>query len=290
MIRVNETTFDENVIMHEMQYHTGTSQREAMIKASESLIISELLKQRARTLGLLSRTEAANKGGEVASAAVADARLSSGKGFNSNKAGSNLESACADDDSFSEALFESEVDMPSASENDCRNYYDNNLDKFCTTPLLAVSHILLAADPENELARIEAEDTAKLLIRKLDQDISIFAALAVEHSICPSKKTQGQLGQITKGQTVPEFERQLFSCQPGLVLKPLESRYGIHVVNIDHRVEGRQMEYSMVQKRIADYLNEKVRRKAIAQYIEQLIAAADIDGFDFSVSDSPLMQ
>ncbi len=72
--------------------------------------------------------------------------------------------------------------------------------------------------------------------------------------------------------------------------KPLASRYGIHVVNIDQRVEGRQMEFVMVQKRIEDYLNEKVRRKAIAQYIEQLIAVADIDGFDFSVSDSPLVQ
>jgi len=286
MIRVNETTFNENVIMHEMQYHTGTSQREAMIKASESLIISELLKQRARSLGLLDSNL-----GNVASETVAEQRIKSGKGFSTRKNDDdNVESACVDDEAFSEALFEREVEMPSASEADCRLYYDNNLDKFCTTPLLAVSHILLAANPENELERIEAEDKAKLLIRKLDQDISIFASLAAEHSICPSKKTQGQLGQITKGQTVPEFERQLFSCQPGLVLKPLESRYGIHVVNIDHRVEGRQMEYSMVQKRIADYLNEKVRRKAIAQYIEQLIAAADIEGFDFSVSDSPLMQ
>ncbi len=290
MIRVNETTFDENVILQEMQYHNGKSQRDAMIKASESLIISELLKQRARALGLLSSNEAANADGEVASESVAEKRLSSGKGFSTNKDGSNLESACADDESFSEELFNREVEMPSATEQDCRNYYDNNLDKFCTTPLLAVSHILLAADPEDELSRIEAEDKAKLLIRKLDQDISVFAALAEEHSICPSKKTQGQLGQITKGQTVPEFERQLFSCEAGLVRKPLPSRYGIHVVNVDHRVEGRQMEFSMVQQRIEDYLNEKVRRKAIAQYIETLIAAADIDGFDFSISDSPLIQ
>jgi peptidyl-prolyl cis-trans isomerase C len=46
----------------------------------------------------------------------------------------------------------------------------------------------------------------------------------------------------------------------------------------------------MVKQRISDYLNERVRRKAIAQYIETLIAKADIDGFDFSVSDSPLVQ
>jgi peptidyl-prolyl cis-trans isomerase C len=48
--------------------------------------------------------------------------------------------------------------------------------------------------------------------------------------------------------------------------------------------------YQMVEERITDYLNEKVRRKAIAQYIHTLLVAADIEGFDFSVSDSPLMQ
>jgi peptidyl-prolyl cis-trans isomerase C len=62
------------------------------------------------------------------------------------------------------------------------------------------------------------------------------------------------------------------------------------VVAIDHRVEGRQLTFEMAEERIADYLNEKVRRKAIAQYIDRLIAEADIEGFDFSVSESPLLQ
>ncbi len=291
MIRVNETVFSEDVILQEMQYHTGETQRDAMIKASESLIVAELLKQRARQLGLLDQAAADSADGKVATEDTVEQRLKAGKGFNTNKSeGNNIESACSDDEAFSEALFEREVTMPSASEEDCRKYYENNTQKFCTAPLLAVSHILLAADPDDEMAVIEAGDKAKLLIRQLQQDESLFAALAEQHSECPSAKTQGQLGQISRGQTVPEFERQLFSCDQGLVLKPLESRYGVHVVRIDQRVEGRQLDFEHVSQRIADYLNEKVRRKAIAQYIEQLISAADIEGFDFSVSDSPLMQ
>jgi len=45
-----------------------------------------------------------------------------------------------------------------------------------------------------------------------------------------------------------------------------------------------------VKSRIEDYLNKKVERKAIAQYIQLLIADADIEGFDFNVSSSPLVQ
>ena len=43
-------------------------------------------------------------------------------------------------------------------------------------------------------------------------------------------------------------------------------------------------------EKIAEYLNEKVRRKAVAQYIHRLIVASDITGYDFNLSDSPLMQ
>ena len=106
----------------------------------------------------------------------------------------------------------------------------------------------------------------------------------------PFSETGGQLGQLGKGQTVPEFERQLFNCQLGLASSPLESRYGVHVAYIDRRVDGKALPYDMVKERISDYLNEKVRRKAIAQYIHTLISNAEIEGFDFSVSDSPLMQ
>jgi peptidyl-prolyl cis-trans isomerase C len=51
MINVNQATITEQHILTEMQYHPADSQRNAMMKAAESLIISELLRQRAAELG-----------------------------------------------------------------------------------------------------------------------------------------------------------------------------------------------------------------------------------------------
>lgn len=48
--------------------------------------------------------------------------------------------------------------------------------------------------------------------------------------------------------------------------------------------------FADVQDNVASYLNEKVKRKAIAQYIQNLIAEADIEGYDFNVSAQPLIQ
>jgi peptidyl-prolyl cis-trans isomerase C len=72
--------------------------------------------------------------------------------------------------------------------------------------------------------------------------------------------------------------------------QPVESRYGYHIVYIARKVPGQLLPFSAVEQKIADYLNEKVRRKAVAQYIHTLIVDAEIDGYDFNLSASPLMQ
>ena len=103
-------------------------------------------------------------------------------------------------------------------------------------------------------------------------------------------KEGGRLGQLSNGQTVPEFERQVFSLPEGLAPSPIETRYGYHIVRIDRRVDGRRLAYDQVKDKIADYLNECVRRTALNQYVQQLIGKAEIIGIDLNATDSPLLQ
>lgn len=255
MIQVNQTTIPEATVMAEIQYHPAASKREATLKAAESLIIGELFRQRAKALGITVKSEL------------------------------NI----ASDDNFLDALIEQEVHIPKASDAECEQYYNLNPQRFHSSPLLEVSHILLAAAPEDHKGRIEAKILSEQIIEQLQQGAS-FAELAKHYSICPSKATDGSLGQISKGQTVAEFERQIFTAETGLMPQGVESRYGIHVVYIARKVAGNLLPYSAVQLKIAEYLNEKVRRKAVAQYIHTLIVNAEIDGYDFNLSDSPLMQ
>jgi peptidyl-prolyl cis-trans isomerase C len=169
-------------------------------------------------------------------------------------------------------------------------YYQANRDKFKTFPLVAARHILLKAAPDDFNARDEMRELAVQIIDQLQQDPSRFSELAQQYSACPSKEMGGELGQISKGQTVPEFETQLQRNGQGLVTFPIETRYGIHIVWIDQKIEGKQLTFDMVKERIENYLNEKVRRKAIAQYIAQRINEADIEGIDLGVDERQTMQ
>ncbi len=258
MILVNEVPIPEHAVMAEMQYHPAPEKRGAMLKAAESLIISELLKQRAIAMSLAAASQLQDH--------------------------SPLEQ-----DQVLEQLIAKEVPIPQASPAECLQYYQHNPDRFVTSPLLEVRHILLPAAPDALDERTKAKQLAESIIVELEK-VADFAALAANYSVCSTKDCGGLLGQISKGQTVPEFERQVFKAKPGLMPYPVESRYGLHVVDVLRRIEGDLLPYEAVAQKISDYLNEKVRRKAIAQYIETLISAARIEGYDFSVSSSPLMQ
>ncbi len=113
-----------------------------------------------------------------------------------------------------------------------------------------------------------------------------FASVAHEYSSCPSGAQGGNLGQLTRGSTVPEFERALERLTVGEITPaPIESRFGFHIVRLDRRIEGEELPFDYVADRIAGWLEASTWSKAVSQYIAILAADADITGIDLLSSE-----
>ncbi|MBD7978006.1 peptidylprolyl isomerase [Pseudomonadaceae bacterium Sa2CUA2] len=255
-IKVNGVAIAAEAIAQELQYHPAGSREEAVFLASQALVIRELLQQRIAALGL---------------------KVSPAAGESEEEASTR-------------ALVEREVPMPRADEPACRQYFDSNRARFASAPLLAARHILLGCPADDVEERSRTLERGEALLEQLKADGSRFAELALVHSDCPSKAQGGALGQISKGQTVPEFERQLFRLPLGLAGRPLESRYGFHVVWVDQRVEGELLPYEAVAGSIRAELDQRVWQVAVAQYLKNLVGEADIQGIHLEGADSPLVQ
>ncbi|MGH8557724.1 MAG: peptidylprolyl isomerase [Methylococcales bacterium] len=258
VVSVNDVPISELDIAREMQYHPAGSREQAWLLAARALVVRELLLQQAAIKGIGETTE--------------------------------LSDAETRDETRIRLLIEQEVETPHPDEIACRIYYKSNPHRFKTPPLIQARHILIPAAPKDLEGRRAAKQLADRILEQLSADLSLFADLAKQHSVCPSKDEGGNLGQISKGQTTPEFERQLFALPEGLATRPVETRYGYHVVDVQHKLEGRPLEYGQAANKIAGYLKERVRRKAVSQYIQYLIGEADIKGIKMEGADSPLMQ
>ncbi|MBK3453601.1 peptidylprolyl isomerase [Pseudomonas sp. MF6754] len=256
IVSVNGVVITPENMAQELQYHPAESREEAVFLAARALVIRELLQQRIRELGV---------------------QLEVGAGENEEEAATRL-------------LLEREVQVPDCYEATCVRYFESNRGRFHSAPLLAVRHILLECAPDDAEARHQAHAQAEVLLQSLEESPGSFAELALQYSACPSKAQGGSLGQVSKGQTVPELERQLFTLAPGLAGKPLESRYGWHVICVDQRIEGQALPYEAVATAIRTQLQQGVWQKALVQYLQTLIGVADVRGIALQGADSPLVQ
>lgn len=255
IVRVNGVEVSSTAIAQEMQYHPADSQREVVFLAAQALVLQELLKQRAAEI--------------------------------------NLTVTVKDSESLEEAtircLLDHEISTPSIGDSELETFYNHNPRSFTTPPLVSAKHILIAADPEDDLERSTQQEVAQNIIEQLKAGAD-FATMAMTHSACPSKQQQGALGQLSKGQTVPEFERQLLRLPLGLATQPIESRYGFHIVVVEQRVEGELLPLHMVKERIAAQLSQRVWQKSVTQYLQMLAGEATIEGITLQGAASPLLQ
>lgn len=83
---------------------------------------------------------------------------------------------------------------------------------------------------------VSSEDACQKLKEQIENG-SDFAALAAEHSQCPSGKQGGELGTFGPGQMVKEFDEVVFSADVGRVQGPVQTQFGYHLVEVTQRTD-----------------------------------------------------
>ncbi len=81
---------------------------------------------------------------------------------------------------------------------------------------------------------VNSEQTCEDLKKQIETG-SDFAAVAKEHSQCPSGKQGGDLGEFGRGQMVREFDEVVFTAEVGKVHGPVKTQFGYHIIEITDR-------------------------------------------------------
>lgn len=257
-VKVNGVVLSRALISHEVQNHPAATPIAAWKAATLAIVIRTALAQEAKRLGVIAapRTDSAGRRETLQEAQM-------------------------------RALVEREVLTPDPTLEECRRYYDHNCGRFCSPTIYEAAHILFAAPRADAGAYEAARSGACAVIAQLSADPGLFEDLARLHSACPSRELGGNLGQVTAGQTTPEFDAALATMQPGEISsEPVESRYGLHVIRLERKIEGRLLPFEFVRARVASYLAASVRRRAEAQYIARLLGACRIEGIDIPAPEA----
>jgi len=195
----------------------------------------------------------------------------------------------SEEDAVIERLLAQKVTAPTPTEEECRRYYDHHSERFRSGDLVEASHILFQVTDTSPLDALR--NKAQDILRRVLDEPSSFEQCARDYSNCPSGEMGGNLGQLNRGQTVPEFEHAVFAMPAGSIAPHLvETRFGLHIVRVDRKVEGAQLPFAMVQDSIARFLTDYAETKATRQYLELLVGQADIQGVEMRGAENALLQ
>lgn len=245
---VGELPISEAQIAQEMQYHRAITPEHSRAGAARALVVRELLRLEVERLGLTAEiSEFAQETPEEASIRV---------------------------------LLEREIEDRVPSEDDCRRYFAQNEERFRAPDRIRVRHILLGAAADDVTRRIQAGAEGERLIGELKANPVLFADFVARYSDCPSKEQGGKLGWLQRGQTTPEFDRQIFRLREGLAAFPVESRWGYHVVSVDEIQPGEAQDFEQVHAQISDYLELQARQRELQHYLLELKQRYEVRGLD----------
>ena len=160
-------------------------------------------------------------------------------------------------------------------------YYTEHAQEFATPRQVNVAHVLARV---GETGGSAAEDKARTKIAdvirraKAGED---FGRLAKELSDDPgSAKNGGEIGFVSKGQLVPDFEAAMLTLKKGEISpEPVRSPFGFHAIKVLDINEGGKKPLSEVAPQIRERLQSEAAEQAAKAKAEEarakLLGAAD---------------
>ncbi len=152
------------------------------------------------------------------------------------------------------------------TEKRIHEYWNEHKSQFDGTEVIA-SQIFkkLPSDASNEDVATAKQELTELRKRIVAGEIT-FAAAAKENSDSPSASKGGSLGTFEyAGMVAESIAITAFGMQPGDVSKPFRSRFGLHLLSVEKRVEGElslEDARSLVVKEISSVMwKEQVARE-----------------------------
>jgi peptidyl-prolyl cis-trans isomerase D len=154
------------------------------------------------------------------------------------------------------------------------NYYQTNPEKFIQPKRIKVRHILLKADPKDAEGMTKARQKAES-IREEASKGKDFSRLAKQYSEDPGTKDRGgDLGFISKGQVVPEFEEAAFGLKTGEISPVIQTAFGLHILKVDEIQEQKTDPLDKVKGQIQTFLQTRQAREIAHDEADQAYGAA----------------
>lgn len=158
------------------------------------------------------------------------------------------------------------IEKVSVTDDEIKEYYEENKENFKKGESVTASHIL-----------VDDEDKAKEILEKIEKGEMSFEDAAREYSSCPSSQNGGALGEFTRGQMVPEFDKAVFEMEKGVVSGPVKTQFGFHIIKVTDKSDAQEMKLEDIKEQLRGMVLGSKRQKALDSKLNQLKILYPVD-------------
>jgi peptidyl-prolyl cis-trans isomerase C len=163
------------------------------------------------------------------------------------------------------------------TEEQVREFYQKNPDKFAQEESVRASHILIkAAESADEASKKKARAQIDAVLKQVKSGAD-FAKLAQQHSQDGSAAQGGDLGFFSRGRMVPPFEQAAFALKPGEVSDVVTTQFGYHIIKMTEKRPPSMVPIEKVSDRIRQYLEQQKKQERARAFIDGVKSKAKIE-------------
>ena len=169
------------------------------------------------------------------------------------------------------------------TDKELRERYDREKEHY-RLPERAHLREIVILRPENasqvDAARARAAEIAQ---RSKSED---FAKLAETVSESGTKSKGGDLGEVARGELLPDLDKAVFNSPAGTVLGPLESKSAWHIIKVESRLPSEVPAFESVKDKLRKDASDDAWQRDYKAYIDRLRKDAFIQIHDENVPTS----
>jgi parvulin-like peptidyl-prolyl isomerase len=156
----------------------------------------------------------------------------------------------------SEELFKKITEDVEVSDAEIKSYYDSHKSQYGQPESRDVRHIL-----------VQKKALADQLYAQLKSGAN-FAVLAKRYSKDPGSASNGGKLTVSKGQTVPEFDKTSFQLKKGQLSAPIKTQYGYHIIQALSDIKPAQSTpLAKVKDSIRQQLEQQQKNDAMTKWV-----------------------
>jgi parvulin-like peptidyl-prolyl isomerase len=153
------------------------------------------------------------------------------------------------------------------TDKELRDRYDREKERYRLPERARLREIVILR-PDNP-AQVEAarQRANQIAARAKTED---FAKLASEVSEAGTKSKGGDLGEVAKGELLPDLDKAVFSSPAGTILGPLESKSAWHILKVESRLPSEIPAFESVKDKLRKDASEETWQRDYKAYIDRL--------------------